>query len=322
MKYKQLTPEQRYQIYESKHSGWTQTAIALEHGVHKSTISRELKRNQSRRGYRPLKAQELAQERQHGKAKTRISDATWDAIAVALRQQWSPNQISGRLAREGKPTASPEWIYQHIYRDKDNGGTLHENLRCRRRRKKRYGTNSNRGVLVNQIRIDERPAVVEERSRLGDGEVDSVIGKGHQQSIVTMVERKTKLLRMMKIDHKTGSLTRDAICSQLQNLVVHTITSDNGKEFSEHEDIAKTLNANFYFCHPYSSWGRGVNENTNGLIRQYFPKQTAFATITEMDIQKAQEKLNHRPRKTLDYQTPYEVYFNELAKLTNVALTT
>ena len=322
MKYKHLTLEQRYQIYAYKRSGWTQTMIAFELGVHKSTIARELKRNLSLRGYRPRKAEELAQERRHGKVQTRIAPETWQAIEAALHQQWSPNQISGRRAREGKPTASPEWIYQHIYRDKDHGGTLHENLRCRRKRKKRYGTNSTRGVLVNQIRIDERPAVVEEKSRLGDWEVDSVIGKGHQQSIVTMVERKTKLLRMMKIDHKTGSLTRDAICSQLQNLVVQTITSDNGKEFSEHEVIAKTLNANFYFCHPYSSWERGVNENTNGLIRQYFPKQTEFAKITEMDIQAVQEKLNHRPRKTLDYQTPYEVYFKELAKLTKVALTT
>jgi transposase, IS30 family len=322
MKYKHLTLEQRYQIYAYKRSGWTQTMMAFELGVHKSTIARELKRNLSLRGYRPRKAEELAQERRHGKVQTRIAPETWQAIEAALHQQWSPNQISGRRAREGKPTASPAWIYQHIYRDKDHGGTLHENLRCRRKRKKRYGTNSTRGVLVNQIRIDERPAIVEEKSRLGDWEVDCVIGKGHQQSIVTMVERKTKLLRMMKIDHKTGSLTRDAICSQLQNLVVETITSDNGKEFSEHEEIAKTLNANFYFCHPYSSWERGVNENTNGLIRQYFPKQTEFATITEMDIQKAQEKLNHRPRKTLDYQTPDEVYFKELAKLTKVALTT
>ena len=322
MKYKQLTPDQRYQIYESKHSGWTQTAIALELGVHKSTICRELKRNESLRGYRPNKAQELAQGRRHGKVKTRISDATWDAIEAALRQQWSPQQISGRLAREGKPAASHEWIYQHIYRDKQEGGTLHENLRCRRKRNKRDGTNSNRGVLGNQIRIDERPAIVEEKSRLGDWEVDSVIGKGHQQSIVTMVERKTKLLRMMKIDHKTGSLTRDAICTQLQHLVVQTITSDNGKEFSEHAEIAKKLKAAFYFCHPYSSWERGVNENTNGLIRQYFPKQTEFAKITEMDIQAAQEKLNHRPRKTLGYLTPSEVYFKELAELSNVALTT
>lgn len=127
---------------------------------------------------------------------------------------------------------------------------------------------------------------------------------------------------MKKIDHKTGRLTRDAICAALQDLVVHTITSDNGKGFSEHEEIARKLQADFYFCHPYSSWERGVNENANGLIRQYFPKQTAFATLTEMDIPAAQEKLNHRPRKTLGYLTPYEVYFQELAKLTNVALTT
>ncbi len=313
MKYKQLTPEQRYQISASKRSGWTQTAIAQELGVHKSTITRALKRNESRRGYRPGKAQELAQERRHGKVKAQISDAIWKAIEAALRQQWSPQQISGRLAHEGKPTASHEWIYQQIYRDQHRGGTLHENLRCRRKRKKRSGVNSNRGALVNQIRIDEGLAVVEEKSRLGDWEVDSVIGKGHQQSIVTMVERKTKLLRMMKIDRKPESLTRDAICAQLQHLVVQTITSDNGKEFSAHAEIAKKLKADFYFCHPYASWERGVNENTNGLLRQYFPKHTEFATITEMDIQLVQEKLNHRPRKTLGYRTLDEAYFKELA---------
>jgi IS30 family transposase len=322
MKYKHLTPEQRYQIDAYKRSGWTQTKIAAELGVHKTTIGRELKRNVSLRGYRPKKAEELAQGRWRGKVKARISPATWERIEDALRQQWSPDQISGRLTQEGKPSVSHEWIYQHIYQDQRQGGTLHEHLRCRRKRKKRYGASSKRGGLVNQIRIDERPAVVDEKSRLGDWEVDSVIGKGQQQSIVTMVERKPKLLRMKKIDHKTGSLTRDAICTALQDLVVETITSDNGREFSEHAEIARQLTADFYFCHPYASWERGVNENTNGLIRQYFPKQTAFATITAMELQAAQEKLNHRPRKTLGYLTPHEVYFKELAKLTKVALTT
>lgn len=322
MKYKHLTLEQRYQISAWKHSGWTQTAIAKKLGVHKATISRELKRNKSQRGYRPHKAEELAQERKHDKVQARIAPATWGVIEAAIRQQWSPQQISGRLAHEGKPTVSHEWIYQYIFRDKAHGGNLHKNLRCRRKRKKRYGVNSKRGVLVNQIRIDERPAIVEEKSRLGDWEVDSVIGQGHQQSIVTMVERKTKLLRMKKIAHKTGRLTRDAICTELQNLVVQTITSDNGKEFSEHEEIAKTLQANFYFCHPYSSWERGVNENTNGLIRQYFPKHKEFATITELEMKEAQEKLNHRPRKTLGYLTPHEAYLKELQLLTNVALVT
>ena len=322
MKYKHLTPEQRYQISAYKRSGWAPTKIARELGVHQSTIGRELKRKVSQRGYRAKQAQELAQGRRRGKVKARIAPATWREIETALRQQGSPNQISGRRVHEGKPTASHEWIYQPIYHDKRQGGTLHENLRCRRKRKKRYGTYSKRGGLVNQISLDERPALVDEKSRLGAWEVDSVIGKGQQQSIVTMVERKAKLLRMKKLDHKTGSLTRAAICAALQDLVVETITSDNGREFSEHEEIARQLKADFYFCHPYSSWERGLNENTNGLLRQYFPKQTAFATITAMDIKAAQEKLNHRPRKTLGYRTPHEVYFQELAKLTKVALTT
>ncbi len=322
MNYKHLTPEQRYQIYAFKRSGWTQTKIAAELGVHKSTIGRELKRNVSRRGYRPKRAEERAQERRRGKVKAKISPTTWSDIEAAIEQQWSPQQISGRRALEGKPRASHEWIYQHIYGDKRRGGTLHEHLRCRRKRKKRYGAYAKRGVLVNQISIDQRPALVHEKTRLGDWEVDSVIGKGHHQSIVTMVERKSKLLRMRKLEQKTGSLTSAAICAALQDLVVHTITSDNGREFSEHEQMAHKLKADFYFCHPYSSWERGVNENTNGLIRQYFPKQTAFASITERDIKEAQEKLNHRPRKTLGYRTPHEVYFQELAKLTKVALTT
>ena len=322
MKYKHLTPERRYQISAYNQSGWTQTRIALELCVHKATISRELRRNKSQRGYRPKKAIELAQGRRHGTSKARISRATWEDIEAAIRQQWSPEQISGRLQHEGKPTVSHTWIYQHIFHDKEVGGSLHEHLRCRRKRRKCYGKHSTKGILVNQIRIDERPAIVADKTRLGAWEVDLVIGKGHQQSLVTMVERQSKLLRMKKIVHKTGSLTRDAICTELQNLVVKTITSDNGKEFSAHEEIAKTLNANFYFCHPYSSWERGVNENTNGLIRQYFPKQTEFATITEMDLQAAQEKLNHRPRQTLGYLTPAEVYFKELAKLSYVALTT
>ena len=320
MKYKHLTPEQRYQISAYKRSGWTQTKIGSELGVHKSTISCELKRNLSPRGYRPKRSDELAQERRRGKVKTRISTATWSVIEAALRQRWSPQQSSGRLVFEGKPTASHEWIYPYIYRDQRQGGTLQENLRGRRKRKKRYGVNFKRGVLVNQISIDERPAVVHEKSRRGDWEVASVIGKGHHQRIVTMLERKTKLLRMIKIDHKTASLTRAAICAAWQDLVVQTITSDNGREFSEHEEIARQLTADFYVCHPYSSWERGANENTNGLIRQYFPQQTEFATITEMHIQAAQEKLNHRPRKTLGFLTPYEVYFKELEKLTRLHL--
>jgi transposase, IS30 family len=166
-----------------------------------------------------------------------------------------------------------------------------------------------------------RPQIVADKSRIGDWEVDSIIGKGHKQSIVTMVDRKSKLLKMKLIKRKTVDLTRDAICNELNGLVVNTITSDNGREFSEHQTIATFLNADFYFCHPYSSWERGVNENTNGLIRQYFPKHTEFAKITNEDIKLVEEKLNNRPRKSLGFQTPNQVYFKELEKLRLVALT-
>lgn len=149
---------------------------------------------------------------------------------------------------------------------------------------------------MNQISIDERPQIVAEKSRISDWEVDSVIGKGHKQNIVTMVDRKSKLLKMRRIKQKTGGLTRDAICNELNGLAVKTITSDNGREFSEHQQIATFLNADFYFCHPYSSWERGVNENTNGLIRQYFPKHKEFANITNKNTKLVEEKLNNRPR--------------------------
>ena len=176
--------------------------------------------------------------------------------------------------------------------------------------------------MVNQISIETRPPVVTEKSRIGDWEVDSVIGKAHQGVIVTMVERRSKLLRMEKLDYKTAVLTKEAMCKLLIGLEVKTITSDNGKEFALHQEIAKLLAADFYFCHPYSSWERGVNENTNGLIRQYFPKQMKFATITAKEIKLAEDKLNNRPRKTLGYQTPNEVYNKELKELHKVALTT
>jgi IS30 family transposase len=320
--YKHLTLEQRYQIYADKRSGWSNKKIAAELGVAPSTIGRELKRNLSGRGYRPNHADKLALSRRKGKTRKQISADTWVEIEADLELDFSPEQIHGRRSVDGQETVSHEWIYQHIYQDKANGGNLYLHLRSHKKRKKRYGKNSKRGVLVNQVRIEQRPSIVAEKSRLGDWEVDSLIGKGHQGAIVTMVERKSKLLRMEKVEHKTGELTKEAICKLLNGLEVKTITSDNGKEFALHEEIAKFLEAEFYFCHPYSSWERGVNENTNGLVRQYFPKQMKFATITAGDIKLAEDKLNNRPRKTLGYQTPNEVYFKELKELRKIALTT
>jgi IS30 family transposase len=321
-KYQQLTLKQRYQIWSGLRLGLKQKEIAAEVGVSAASISRELNRNQTEGKYRPYRAMCKADERRRGKGRRRIPEEVWKEIEVEIREQWSPEQISGRRRSKGISTVSHERIYQHIIEDKADGGDLHTYLRCRKKRRKRYGSYAKRGFRHTQISIDERPAVVAEKSRIGDIEVDTIIGKGHHQAIVTIVDRKSKLLRMKKVTRKTSTLVRQAICSELKGLTVHTLTSDNGCEFAEHRKIAKSLGADFYFCHPYSSWERGLNENTNGLIRQFFPKQMKFDTITVEQIKHVEDKLNNRPRKSLGYQTPNEVYFNIKEQLISVALTT
>ncbi len=320
-KYRQLTLEQRYQISPFLKLGFTQTEIANQLGVNKSTLSRELKRNLSQRGYRPQFADKQALMRRKNKIKPRIDKQTWLEIEAKIKLRWSPEQISGRRSKDGLQKVSHESIYQYIYRDKFNDGNLYEYLRCRTKHRKRYGSNSKRGVWKNQTNIAERPEIVDKKTRIGDWETDTIIGKNHQQAIVSIVDRKSKLLRMKRVKQKTGELVQSAICNELRSLQVHTLTSDNGREFCEHEKIAKNLDAKFYFCNPYSSWERGLNENTNGLIRQYFPKKMLFDTITDERIKEVEDLLNNRPRKTLGFQTPNEVYFKELVQL-NVALTT
>lgn len=322
-KYKQLTHEERYQIFVLLKAGHLPAEIARNMDRHKSTISREIRRNRSRRGYRPLFADERARARIMDKAKPRITEQTWVEVEEKLNQQWSPEQISGRRALEGLQTVSHEWIYQRIYRDKQEGGGLYQNLRGSRRYRKRYGRYDKRGSLVNQVSIEKRPVIVDEKTRLGDWELDTVLGKRPQkEAIVSMTERKSKLLRIEKISRRKADLVKNVVCRKLNGLTVHTLTSDNGREFSEHESIARTLNASFYFCHPYASWERGLNENTNGLLRQYFPKKTVWANITDRQITHVEEQLNNRPRKTLGFLTPNEVYFKEHQQLTRVALTT
>ncbi|MDQ3712054.1 MAG: IS30 family transposase [Acidobacteriota bacterium] len=320
-KYQQLTLEQRYQISALLKLGFNKSAIAREVSAHKSTIGRELRRNLSKRGYRPQFADRQTVFRRSNKVKPRITDETWAAVKAKIREQWSPEQISGRFALEGASAVSHEWIYQRIYRDKLSGGTLYLNLRCQKKRRKRYGSYDRRGALSNQVSIEQRPVLVDERTRLGDWELDTVEGSRHRQAIVSMTERKSKLLRIKKVKQKTGKLVNQAVCQKLNALTVHTLTSDNGREFAEHEKIAKHLAADFYFCHPYSSWERGLNENTNGLLRQYFPKKMELAKITDKQINEVEAKLNSRPRKTLGYKTPAEVYFKEQEQLRKVALT-
>lgn len=326
-KYQQLTLEQRYQIYALLKAGHSKTEIGRIVGKHKTTIGREIGRNRSERGYRPGFAHRRARERIVNKAKPRISERVWAEVDEKLASGWSPEQISGRLALEGgnksRAAISHEWIYRHIYRDKQAGGTLYLNLRGRKQYRKRYGRYDKRGSLVNQTSIEQRPKIVDKKTRFGDWELDTVLGKRPQKKvIVTMTERKSKLLRMKMISRRKGDLVKDAVCQKLAGLVVKTLTSDNGREFSEHQAIAKALNASFYFCHPYASWERGLNENTNGLIRQYFPKNSLWDNISQSRILKVQETLNNRPRKSLGFRTPNELFFKHHQQLISVALTT
>ncbi len=318
MNYTQLTREQRYQIYALKKAHHSQTEMASIIGVHKSTISRELSRNGGQRGYRPTQAQELASQRKLPAHRPRIQRATWTCIESLLSQQWSPEQVSGRLKVERQESVSHQRIYQHIYADKRAGGQLHLNLRCRKLRRKRYGRYDRRAQLQERRSIEHRPKIVETKRRRGDWEVDTIIGRHHRQAVVSLVERKSKLVRLEKVTRNTAELVGQVIREQLQPLTVQTITSDNGREFAQHQSIAQYLKADFYFAHPYSSWERGLNENTNGLVRQYFPKKSDFSKITDRQIEKVVERLNNRPRKTLGYKTPNEVFFKQPL----VALTT
>lgn len=204
--------------------------------------------------------------------------------------------------------------YQHIWTDKRHGGTLYLHLRqSHKKRKKQYGSKDKRGQIRNRVSIDERPAIVEEKTRIGDWEIDTVIGQNHQGALVTIVDRVSKFTLIKKVDSKHAEVVTEATIILLKPYLdkALTITADNGKEFAGHETIKAHLNADVYFAHPYHSWERGLNENTNGLIRQYFTKGSSFEDITDADVEAVMHKLNHRPRKTLNYKTPHAVFFAE-----------
>jgi IS30 family transposase len=315
--YRQLTQGQRYQIYALKQTGHTLSEIAEVIGVHKSTVCRELKRNRGQRGYRPQQAQSLAMERRQ-KGVPRITAERWVGVERLLRQDWSPEQISGRLKKEQRICLSHEWIYQYVLEDKQAGGDLYRHLRCQKKRRKRYGKYDRRGKLPNCRSIEERPAVVNGRKRLGDWEVDTMIGKRHKQALVTLTERKSRFTLLGKVAQRTAQAVQNQIHRLLLPVAdkVHTLTSDHGKEFAYHQQIAETLQLKFYFAHPYAAWERGTNENTNGLLRQYFPKKHDFHSVTHQAIEQAMSRLNFRPRKCLAFRSPFEVFFNQFVALT------
>jgi len=315
MNYTHLTQDERYQIAILLKAGHKQSDVARLMNRHPSTISRELGRNRGQRGYRPKQAHEFSQARMRAcENGRRVSAKTWAFVQAKLGELWSPEQISGYLKACGQPGISHETVYQHIYADRRAGGGLHRALRCQKARRKRYGGRDRRGTIPNQVSIEQRPAIVDGRQRFGDWEADLMIGAGHQQALVTLNERKSRYALIAHVPAKTADAVSAAMISLLTPFAacVHTLTTDNGKEFAQHERIAKKLDADFFFAHPYASWERGANENMNGLIRQFFPKKLRFDSISRKDIAFAMHRLNHRPRKCLGFRTPHQVFTEQL----------
>jgi IS30 family transposase len=316
--YTQLTQEQRYQIYAFMKAHFSKTNIASEIGVHTSTVSREMRRNRGKKGYRPKQAHCMAVERrQKAKKYVRLTPEVIGLIEEFLCQDFSPEQVCGFLARNHNIEISHESIYQHVLADKARGGILYRHLRhAHKKRKKRYGSYDHRGHIQGRVSIDERPAIVDTRQRIGDWEIDTIIGKRHKGALLTLVERKTKLTLIKKLPKKQADLVAEAAIHLLKPYKekVCTITSDNGQEFAHHEYIKERLKTTVYFAHPYHAWERGLCENTNGLIRQYFPKGMSFETITDEHVYVVMNRLNNRPRKTLGYKTPNEVFFQTVMK--------
>ena len=320
MRYKQLTQEQRYQIWACIRMGMKRSEIAREIKVHRSTVTRELRRNASGRWkYNPSRAVWMARERHKYKRKHRIDVATWEVVEKLLGVGWSPEQISSRLEieRGGGWKVSHETIYRHVYRDKLEGGGLHACLRRRHTYRNRMHKYHCRKGWDTRRPIAERPAVVDARSRIGDWEADTIVGRGQRGGVVSLVERRSRYCVLRKVETKSAATVADAICTSLLPFQdkVFTITSDNGIEFTRHETIAKMLDADFFFADPYSSWQRGTNENTNGLVRQYFPKRTDFAAVPDEAIRDVADRLNNRPRKVLAFRTPNEVFNNRFVAL-------
>lgn len=312
MTYTHLTREERYQIHALRRQNISPAVIAAQLKRSRSTITRELKRNAGAQGYKPARAHERARTRQRARRNARqFNEKQWSQVHRYLRLELSPEQVSGRLRLEGVLTISHECIYQHIYDDKRKGGDLIKHLRCQKVRRKRYGSGQERrGTLKDRLCIEQRPAIVDTRSRMGDWEGDTVVGKGHQGVLVTLVERKSRYTLAQQLDSRHSAGVTEAVIALLRphKHLCETITFDNGKEFAEHAFIAASLGADVYFAHPYHSWERGLNENTNGLLRQYFPKCTNLRRISQHEVDDALYRLNHRPRKCLNYRTPHEVF--------------
>ena len=246
------------------------------------------------------------------KAKSiKLTDEIKCRIARDIKDDWSPEQVAGRLEKENVIKLHHETIYQFILEDKKDGGALYKHLRHQEKTyRKRYGSAHNRTGIPNRVGIEKRPVEANNRERVGDWEADTIIGKNHKGAIATLDERKSKLRLAVPLPGKKAKAVKQAMIDVLKPLkkFVKTITYDNGKEFVQHEAVAEALECDSYFAAPYYSWERGQNENANGLLRQYFPTSMELDNVSEQEVIIAIDKLNNRPKKCLDYKTPYEAF--------------
>jgi IS30 family transposase len=282
-------------------------------GRHRSTIGREVRRNGTPRDgcYRPQLADWYAQgRRSRSRRNRRFSAADWVRVQTLVREDWSPEQIAGRLRADHELAISHETIYRYLWADKAAGGTLYTHLRgARKQRRKRYGCYDSRGRVAGKRPITARPAVVETRTQLGHWEADTVVGPG-RPCILSLVERKTGFVMIGQLRARTTAAVnrRATELIRAQRHRVRTITADNGTEFHDYAAIERATATRFYFATPHHAWERGTNENTNGLIRQYLPKRRSMATLTQQECDQIAATLNRRPRKRLGYRTPEECY--------------
>ena len=320
-----LTTEQRYTISCMLQQGTSQREIAASIAKDKSVISREIMRNKDQRSgvYKhDLANRKYVQRQKEKPKKKRFTSQIQCHVEALLNEDYSPEQIVGTSKKDGINCVSHERIYQHIWEDKKHKGDLHTHLRRKGRKyRKRGSAKDSRGIIKDRVSIDQRPSVVEKRSRFGDLEVDLIIGQNQEKAIVTINDRVSGVLKMKKVETKEATVVSQAINELLAEWspFIHTMTSDNGKEFASHKQVAETLNIDYYFAHPYHSWERGSNENLNGLIRQYIPKKSNFSLFDDQQIKDIENKLNNRPRKRHNYECPIFV-MNQLLFNHEVAL--
>lgn len=312
MRYHQLTSGERYMLQALRLQGLNNAQIARQLGRHRSTIGRELKRNCYGRRYQPGEADGAARARR-SKSRRRwyFSDTHLQMAISLIRLDWSPKEVSGWFKRHRIFAISHQTLYRYIWYNRWCGGRLYRHLRqAGKIRRKRYGAYDSRGVMAGKRHVSERPKTAQDRSWIGHWEIDTVMGSNDQHCIVTLVERKTKYLIIGKLKARTtAELNRRVIkLIRREQRRVRTIAADNGTEFHDYTAIEDATGVKFYFCTPHHSWERGLNENTNGLIRQYLPKGQSMAKLTQRDCNAIARKLNTRPRELLSFKTPEECY--------------